>query len=68
MIPMPIIIIPLPIASLIAGLIGGYAAEKFVHNIEPKIDRALKSRARKRKEKKEQENVVYMHEVSTPPF
>jgi len=39
---MPIIIVPVPLMALALGFAGGYAAEKFIMHIEPKIDAEIK--------------------------
>ena len=39
---MPIIIvINVPVMSLVFGFVGGYAAEKFITIVEPKIEREI---------------------------
>jgi hypothetical protein len=39
---LPIVLIPLPVASVIAGLIGSYAATKYINSIEPRIQREIR--------------------------
>ena len=39
---MPIIVIPVPLMALALGFVGGYAAEKFIKHVEPKIDSEIK--------------------------
>ena len=45
---MPIIIIPVPLMALGLGFIGGYAAEKFIQHVEPRIDAEIKRMRAKR--------------------
>ena len=39
---MPLIIVPVPLMALALGFVGGYAAEKFIKHVEPKLDSEIK--------------------------
>jgi hypothetical protein len=45
---LPIILIPLPLASVVAGLVGSYAATKFIKHIEPQLDKAIRKEIEQR--------------------
>ena len=39
--PLPVIVVPIPVANVLAGFIGGYCAEKFIRHVEPKLTEKL---------------------------